>query len=328
MRRHLGTLLKVILSLGLIVFVLAEVHLPTLMARLTAAHLGLVALAMLVFWLAMTINALKWYTLLRSQQLNVPFVALLDYTFVGFFFNNVLPANIGGDLMRGYGLTRYTERIAPAAASVILDRIIGLAAYMSTAAVAALVVVYVTGRQELRVLAWAAVAAVAVLAVLVGILLSRRLRRLIDRLLANTFLHPLARMWSALSLAFAAYRFQYRALAQAFGIGLLGIASTTTVNFILAESLGGGIPLLHVLLFTPLIALVLIVPISVGGLGLNQVAYPFFYGLVGVPYEHAVGLSLFIQAVQILCSLPGGVLWLRWRRRRSVSPLPTAPRHV
>lgn len=328
MRRHLGTLLKVIFSLGLIAFVLTEVHLPTLTARLRAADIGLMGLAMLVFWLAMTINALKWHTLLRSQQIAVPFVALLDYTFVGFFFNNVLPANIGGDLMRGYGLTRYTERIAPAAASVILDRIIGLTAYMSTAAVAALVVVYVTGRQELRVLAWIAVAALAALAVVFGILLSRRLRRLIDRLLADTFLRPLARMWSALSLAFEAYRFQYRALARAFGMGLLGILSTTTVNYILAESLGGGIPFLHVLLFTPLIALVLIVPVSVGGLGLNQVAYPFFYGLVGVPYEHAVGLSLFIQAVQILCSLPGGLLWLRWRRRRPAASLPAAPRQV
>lgn len=328
MRRHLGTILKVILSLGLIAFVLTEVHLPTLTARLKAADLGLVALAMVVFWLAMTVNALKWHTLLRSQQIAVPFAALLDYTFVGFFFNNVLPANIGGDLMRGYGLTRYTERIAPAAASVILDRIIGLTAYMSTAAVAALVVVYVTGRVELRVLAWAAVAAVAALAVVFGILLSRRLRRLIDRLLADTFLRPLARMWSSLSLAFEAYRFQYRALARAFGIGLLGILSTTMVNYILAESLGGGIPFLHVLLFTPLIALVLVVPVSVGGLGLNQVAYPFFYGLVGVPYEQAVGLSLFIQAVQILCSLPGGLLWLRWRRRQPAPSLPAAARRV
>ncbi len=313
MRRHLGTLLKLVVSLGLIAFVLSRVHLPTLSARLLAANLWWVALAMVLFWLAMTINAVKWWVLLRSQAIVVPFRALLNYTFVGFFFNNVLPANIGGDLMRGYGLARYTERTAASAASVVLDRIIGLAAYMSVAAVAALITVYVTGRSELRLLAWVAVAGVAALLMVTGILLSRRLRRLVDRLFANTFLKRLAQIWSSLSLAFEAYRFQYRALALAFGVGLLGILCTTSVNYVLSLSLGGGIPFLHVLLFTPLIALVLIIPVSIGGLGLNQVAYPYFYGLVGVPAELALGLSLLIQAVQILCSLPGGVLWLRWR---------------
>lgn len=313
MRRHLGTMLKLVISLGLIAFVLSRVHLPTLTARLLAANLWLVGLAMLLFWLAMAINTVKWRVLLRSQAIDVPFRALLNYTFVGFFFNNVLPANIGGDVMRGYGLARYTERTAASAASVVLDRLIGLAAYMSVAAVAALITVYVTGRTELRLLAWVAVAGVLALVMLAGILLSRRLRRLIDRLFANTLLSPLARMWSSLSLAFEAYRFQYRALALAFGIGLLGILTTTTVNYVLSLSLGGDIPFLHVLLFTPLIALVLIIPVSIGGLGLNQVAYPYFYGLVGVSTELALGLSLLIQAVQILCSLPGGVLWLRWR---------------
>lgn len=313
MRRHLGTLLKLVISLGLIAFVLTRVHLPVLTAHLLAANLWWVGLAMVIFWLAMTINAIKWWVLLRSQAIAVPFRALLNYTFVGFFFNNVLPANIGGDLMRGYGLARPTERPAAAAASVVLDRLIGLAAYMSVAAAAALITVYVTGRSELRLLAWVAVAGVSVLALMTGVLLSRRLRRLIDRLFANTPLRPLARMWSSLSLAFESYRFQYRALALAFGIGLLGILSTTAVNYALTLSLGGGIPFLHVLLFTPLIALVLIIPVSIGGLGLNQVAYPYFYGLVGVSSEMAVSLSLLIQAVQIVCSLPGGVLWLRWR---------------
>ena len=105
-------------------------------------------------------------------------------------------------------------------------------------------------------MAWAAVAGLGILAVVAGILLSRRLRRGVDRLLAGTFLRPLARIWTARSEAFEAYRFAYGALALAFGVGLLGILCTSLVNFILSESLGGGITLLQAFLFTPLIALV------------------------------------------------------------------------
>ncbi len=324
MRRYLTTVLKLAFGLGLIAFALSRVPLHELEYELTHAQPGLIFLAMLVFWVAMFVNAAKWQVLLKARAIKVPFGAIANYTFVGFFFNNFLPASIGGDVMRGYGLARYTDRNADAAASVVLDRLIGLAAYMSVAAVAALITVYATGRYELRLLAWVAVGGLVLLAVIAGVLLSRRLRRGMDRLLVATPLRPLARIWSSLSEAFEAYRFAYRALALAFGVGLLGILCTSLVNFLLSESLGGGISLLQAFLFTPLIALVLIIPISIGGLGLNQVAYPFFYGLVGVPTAHAIGLSLLIQTVQIVCSLPGGVLWLRWKRRspETQAPLP------
>jgi uncharacterized protein (TIRG00374 family) len=62
---------------------------------------------------------LKWYILLQAQGIQVPFRAVLGYTYVGFFFNNFLPANVGGDVVRGYGLARYTEQGAEAAVSVV-----------------------------------------------------------------------------------------------------------------------------------------------------------------------------------------------------------------
>ena len=40
---------------------------------------------------------------------------VLQFLYAGFFFNNFLPANVGGDVMRGYGLARYTDRTADAA---------------------------------------------------------------------------------------------------------------------------------------------------------------------------------------------------------------------
>jgi hypothetical protein len=48
-------------------------------------------------------------------------------------------------------------------------------------------------------------------------------------------------------------------------------------------------------------------------LGVTQAAYPFFYGLVGVPSTLAFTVSLLKQLVVYVTSLPGGALW--WRRR-------------
>ena len=311
-----GALVRSVISLALIAFVIwrFQDRLAAVWNMLASANLGWVVLAILLFWTAMLINAFKWWVLLRAQQIEVPFPAMANFTFVGFFFNNLLPANIGGDVMRGYGLAKYTEENAGAAASVMLDRIIGLSAYMSVAAVSALAVVFLTGRTDLWPLAVVAVIALLVLATLAAFLISRRISRFISRMLHHGVLEKVAGIWDALAGAFELYRFRYRTLAFAFLIGLTGIATTSMVNYVLSLALGGGIPLIDIFLFTPLIALVLIVPVSIGGIGLSQVAYPFFYSLVGVPAELALALSLFVQAVQIFCSLPGGVLWLLWKK--------------
>jgi hypothetical protein len=97
-------------------------------------------------------------------------------------------------------------------------------------------------------------------------------------------------------------------------VALLGILCTTLVNWCLSQAIGGLMTLPIILLFNPLIALVLMLPISIGGLGLNQAAYPFFYGLAGVPADHAVAVSVLMQALIVVGGLPGGLFW--WRGRR------------
>jgi uncharacterized protein (TIRG00374 family) len=317
-RNKLTTLLKILVSIVLILIVFSRVNLSAVGALLASANPWYVLAAFALYELAITVNAAKWQVLLHAQQVFIPFGPLLEFQFVGFFFNNFLPANVGGDVMRGYELARYTDRSADAAVSVIVDRVIGLLAYMSTAAAAAFVLVTFRGRSDLRAVEWVAGLALVVLGAGFSVLLSRRLRGFISHVFAAMPFARLASIWERLSEAFSAYRFQYRALAIAFGIALLGIACTTLVNWCLSQAVGGLMSLPVILLFNPLIALVLMLPISIGGLGLNQAAYPFFYGLAGVPADNAVAVSVLMQAIILLGSLPGGVFWLRGRKKVSV----------
>jgi hypothetical protein len=216
--------------------------------------------------------------------------------------------------MRGYGLARYTDRTADAAVSVIADPIISLMAYMTTATIAAFITVAVIGHGELARFEGIAAAALVALVFGFAVLLSRRLRALVSRVFRTRLLLPLSPTWESVSGAFNAYRFRYDALALAFGVGFLGILCTTFVNWCLSQSMGGLMPLWSIFLFNPLIALVGMIPIFIAGLGINQTAYPFFFGRVGVPANHAIAVSLLMQVVIILGSLPGGFFWLRSRK--------------
>lgn len=316
MRDKLILIVKLVVSLALIALVFVLVDMRKVAAQLAAARPGLFLAALPVFLVAIVLNGAKWQVLLRAQGVVVPFGAVVRFMFVGFFFAIFLPV-VGGDVMRGYSLARYTQRTADAAVSVVVDRIVGLMAYMGSAAVAALLTVMLLGRADLAYLEWVALLALAVLGLGFAVLLSRRVRAAISRAFGWRWLNPLAPKWDRVSEAFNAYRFQYRALAAAFGIAVLGILCTAFVNWLLSQSMGGLIRLPYIFLFNPLIALLQLIPISVGGgLGVNQAAYPFFYGLVKVPEDHAVAVSVLMQGIVYLGSLAGAFFWLQGRGSR------------
>jgi uncharacterized protein (TIRG00374 family) len=314
------TVLKVLVSLGLILWAFSSVDLHQVGAQLASVRPWYFLAALALYFTAIVVNGLKWQVLLRAQGVRVPFGPVLNFLFVGFFFNSFLPANVGGDVMRGYGLARYTDRTEDAAVSVVVDRIVGLTAYMSSAVLAAIVVVNVTGWGELRKLEWVAFVALFGLMLVFGILMSRRWRAWMTRIFAWRWLAPLSPIWGRISDALNAYRFQYRALALAFGIALLGIVCTTFVIWFLSQSMGGLMPLSAIFLLNPLIALVLVLPISIGGFGVSQAVYPFFFSLAGVLPGHALAVSILMQVIVILGGLPGALLWLRGWGKSAKTP--------
>lgn len=313
LKDRLLTLLKIVISLGLIVYLFTRIDLAQVGQALRSANYWYLLPAGLLFLAAMSSSGLKWYVLLRAQGIDVPLRVVLGYTYVGFFFNNFLPANVGGDLMRGYGLARYTEQAAEAAVSVVVDRIVGLMAFMSAAVVAALAAILIMDQQNLKQIEVAAILGLGIIAAGFAVILSRRVRALVERLFCWKLLAPFAPIYSRLSAAFNAYRHSYGPLGLAFCISVLTLALTNFTDYFIVQALGGGIPLIYIFLFNPIIAFVLLVPISVGGLGVTQAAYPFFYGLVGVPGSLAFTVSLLKQLIIYVTSLVGGALW--WRRR-------------
>ncbi len=313
MKKHLFTLLKVVVSLGLITYLFTRMDLGQVQFALHTADYLYLLPAALSFLAAMTNSAFKWYILLRAQRVNVPFRAILSYTYVGFFFNNFLPANVGGDVMRGYGLARYTERTAEAAVSVIVDRIVGLLAFMASAAVSAAVAVLLMHRTELQGVELAAVLGLGLVTGGLAGMLSRRVRSLLGKAFSWGPLTALSSIYRSVSEALDAYRHSYSTLLAAFCVSLLTLILTNLTDYLIAQSLGGGVALIYIFIFNPIIAFVLLVPISIGGLGVTQAAYPFFYGLVGVPTSLAFSISLLKQLIVYATSLLGGILW--WRGR-------------
>jgi len=77
--------------------------------------------------LACFLNSWRLYLLYKSQESPFSLKLCFRINLIGFFFNNFLPATIGGDTMRAYYFAK-GRSIAPVLATLVYDRLIGLMA--------------------------------------------------------------------------------------------------------------------------------------------------------------------------------------------------------
>jgi len=315
-RQRLGWFLKIAVSVGLLIFLLSRLNRAELLDQVTRAQPLWLALALVLYFVAILLGVFKWRLLVRVQRLEASYGDLAAYTFAGLFLGNVLPSNIGGDVVRAYALARAAKRTEAAITSVVVDRLMGLVAFLGAALVnIVLVAWWLVDTWPLQAIETATMMAAILFTVACALLFSRR----VTRRLAGVFAFPLLARFKPraqrLYQAIQTFRSSYPSLIANVLVSVGVIVVATFVWYSVARALGLEIPLIYFFLFNPLIAFVLMLPISFNGLGPKEATAVFFFGLVGVPSEAAFALSLIFHAIVVLTSLPGGVLWWRARGR-------------
>lgn len=319
MKNKVWTLIKILATLAIIAFLFSRIDPGKMAQSIARANPWLLLLALALYFLAIFIGAVKWDVLVRAQGMTVSVGKLFTYSLVGLFFGNLLPSNVGGDVVRAYGLVRATDRAEAAAISVLVDRLMGLTAFLGAAVVmAALAAVVLTRGAEMEQVEIATVVAASLFIFASALLFSNRVAQRFKWVFDLKPLAPVRPIAQRIFSALQVYRRSYRALALNLGLSALIVVVTTFVWYAVAVALGVNAPLFYFFLFNPLIAFVLLIPISFNGLGPKEATAVFFFRLAGVPDELALAMSLIFHLIIVLTSLPGGILW--WRERTLAPP--------
>lgn len=333
MKQSLWNLLKLAIGVALLVYLYTRLKDPAqLWQQIVQADKWLLFAGALCYSAAVALGGYKWGLLLEAADIHVPAGRLLAYQWVAEFFNNFLPAQVGGDVMRGYALASDVRRTADVAASVLIDRFIGLMVFMVAAAVGSTAMLLwgrpdgtpFTPEQQVSVqlIALGSGAASLLLLTMLVAILSRRLKVLVERLLTTfAFLRFALPIWTKLAEAFNVYRHQYRTLILTSLCSLLIVLLTSVNIWLIAQAIEpASISLLEVLTINPIIVFVaLAVPLSPGGLGVRQGAFAATFLLMGAGGDLGLAVGLIQQFVGYLVSLPGGFWWMRGNARRAAN---------
>lgn len=286
------------------------------------------ALGALCYGLTIVFSSSRWWWLLLVNRLRVSWFEALRFTWIGLFFNNVVPGQTGGDVVKAIYIVKHCPggRV-PALVSVLVDRVLGLG---SLALLGAIVVLFALDRPGFAALAlgiWAVLGLVALIGV---VAFSKRLRRLIH---LDDLLNRLPLKLSGVLKRIDRAVYFYRAHKLGIGLWVLAgivnhIASVASV-LLVGEALHVGMPALEYFVLVPVITTASALPLAPNGWGIGETLYRQLFAEFGaeslidvrpatakfIMGTRGVALSVLYRIHLTLWSLVGGALLLVGRDR-------------
>jgi uncharacterized membrane protein YbhN (UPF0104 family) len=227
--------------------------------------------------------------------------------FIGSFWGLFLPSNLAPDAVRVYLATRTrSHQTSEMFSSVFIDRFVGMAVLLGLAGIA--VFILITLHQATLGFSASAV-------VIAGSLSLPAIFWLWGKLPGPEALpfHMAGRFGEKFRKLYAschAYRQERGLLIKVALLAVISHTGAILMVYVLSLALGFRVGVLYFFLLVPLITVVTMLPVSLGGVGVQEGTFVYFFSLVGVPLSGALALSLLLRAISIVASLPGGFLSL------------------
>ncbi len=264
-----------ILALALLIVLIQEEGDGQLFSALRRVSVGYFLAAVVALTISRLFAAARWHILLKSAGVDISFLRSVMLTFTGNFSSNFLPTTIGGDVVRLAGAMQLGYDRAVCVASLVADRLIGLAG-MSIALPLGLVPVFSLGNGVTQSVAFSAL-------IQKGVDFAKRTFESFSIWLKK----PLALSGSLLA-TFGNMVFIY------LSVYLLLLGIDHHVSYWLVAGL-----------YT-LTYFVTLVPISINGLGVQELSMTFLLTqLGGLSSSESATVALLTRAMFIITSMPG-----------------------
>lgn len=302
--------LKMAVSIALLAVLFSRIDLGRLWAGARNASLPWLAAALGIYLINVVASVWRWHLLLRAQRIAMGLRALWASYLVALFFNNFLPTNIGGDVIRIRDSARVAGSKTLATTVVLADRVIGLIGLVFVAAMGATVVAGIAGHVPSPIWPswlWAGFLGAMMISA-PAVLAPAGVGRLLQPL---TVFHPewVGDRIDSVMTALARFRDRPAAIAGCFAGAVFVQGAVVLFYIAVAHALRVGVGPWDLAVIVPLSFVVQMIPVSVNGFGVREATFSFYFTRVGLPIESALLVSLVATALIMLFSSTGAAVW-------------------
>jgi len=304
--------LKIAVTVLLMAFLLRRISLDELESLVRGMDRVLLASAVAIFFLSNVAGWLQWHVLLRAGGVTLSRRESFRFYFVGLFFNNFLPANIGGDVVKVLDVTRLGADPYRVIAVTLLDRLLGVFSLCLLAAIADLMLI---GETRAHYLAYLLIF-IACMIPAIGFYFFRPLGNALRRGVVKLHLFGINRRASSILNHLSPFKGQRQLVAQLVGFSMVIQALRVVTHVLVGMALGIHVDatvLCQFFVFIPLLSLAMIPPITINGLGIREGLGIVLFAAAGIGRTDAFAMEFLTFVISVAVSLVGFAFFLSRR---------------
>lgn len=293
-------------------------------------------LSLLIVPVMVSTSCAKWKVLLDAQGCAVPFRYLIKCYLIGYYFSNILPSNVGGDIVRLYYAGKRIGSHGHAAASVFLERFTGILLLLALVIFAPLLHPSLYRHPAV----WIPALGAAGLLVLFALMLRVRnpftwffkaasnwtgkrlsgeatgrvpaFRKTLLRFdtLFQRMIRKAESFHDKLALGASVLRTDRRVLIKVIVLTFLFYMLAGVNVWLAFRTFGSAPPVWEIISVLPTAMTVAMIPITLGSLGITETSYVFFFGLIGMLNVNTAAMALFLRIKLIFLGLLGLFVYL------------------
>lgn len=248
------------------------------------------------------IISLRWMLLLWAADVRVRFLKLLRIQLAANFLGSFLPSSIGVDALRIAALRADRQSMSAAIAATMVDRI--SLAFATLVAGALMLLIFANTIVPPEVSEVVLITAIAT-AIAGSICLLKPVRVWVRLKIVPLAPPRFQKILHDIADASLAYRNQYGAMLKVMLLTIVLFAVRIWFVQTMALAVGVDLHFLQLAVVIPILWLIVMLPISVGGVGLQDASYVALLAFLGLPAPVALSISLMEHAITRLVCLPG-----------------------
>ena len=307
--KKLFLLLRVVISCGIFYIIFRKLEYDQMKYLIPKLIIPFLVLSFLFVLLDRVLMSQRWNILLKAKNIVIPFIEIVRMYFVTSFLGMFVPSSIAPDAMRAYLATKYNCTNASAISSIFLDRFLGVLTFALVASVSCLVL-FLDGNSRIITTSMLILVLTPFLAIVLWLLLHRYFLKILQKFSGKRYFDSVYRILVEFNTSLVSYKNNVLDLIKVTMICFLNHGLFIITVYLITLSLNVRVSVVHLCIFIPLVALVTMVPISLGGLGVQEGAYVYLFSRSGLSVQESFAVALLIRVVTTLGCLPGGFLYL------------------
>ena len=299
------------ISIFLLLIVISRVDLDTVLNLSRRTDLLLFTLVLLLVFVDRFLMAYKWNLLTEVRGIRVSVWESFKIYLISNLFGVFLPTSIGGEIYRIYYTSKREGQTEKIAASVLLERFVGMVANATFAFFGLILLVRAYPEPFFGGSAPLIIFGLLVLSLL-GFWLSvqeisvTRSEHLLSRWRTRWFIKKLLDC----QRAYVAYRQHKGTLVAFFFLSVIEQSFFPIANYFGSRAISLDIELIYFIGIIPICVFLMRLPISINAIGVQEGLYIFFFSRLGLSVSEAFSLALLVRLAHWLIMLLGGILYL------------------